>query len=93
MQTWEFELFGGRKEKFYLASEIREYFGRPIYQEDVRQAMRTVKAETSMREQVFKADAMKCRRKVAEMEQVLHVLSRFSDRFPELQREFFIEIP
>lgn len=88
MDVYEFEMHGGKKVPFYLVEDVRHYFGKGIYNEDVRRAMSTIKAEIRMRQQVFARDRVKRDRKVAEMEQVLRVLSRFSDKFPELQKEF-----
>jgi len=79
----------GHNDTYYSVYDIDKYFRRAIYQEDVRQTISYVKAEIRMREIIFKNNEMKRRKKVAEMEHVLKILSRCSDKFPEIQKELF----
>jgi len=90
MKKYTFDI-DGHEDEYYRAFDVKRLFAGPIYSEDVKLAIRYVKAEIEMRRIVFKNDTVKCRQKVAEMEHVLKVLSRFSDRFPELQKEMFQE--
>jgi len=79
----------GHEDEYYRAFDVKRLFAGPIYSEDVKLAMRVVKDEREMRMLVFKNDAVKRRRKVGAMDQVLKVLGRCSDRFPEMQKEIF----
>jgi len=88
MKKYTFEI-DGHEDEYYCAFDVKRLFAGPIYSEDVKLAIKYVKAEIEMRRIVFKNDTVKCRQKVAEMEHVLKVLSRFSDRFPEMQKEMF----
>ena len=79
----------GHEDEYFRVFDVQKMFHEPVYREDVRAAIAAVKKEIHMREQVFKNDSIRRRQKVAEMEHVLRILSRCSDRFPEVQREMF----
>jgi len=79
----------GHEDDYFRVFDVKRLFAGLIYREDVRRAVEYVKAEIAMRRIVFRNDTVKCRQKVAEMEHVLKVLSRYSDRFPEMQKEIF----
>jgi len=79
----------GHEDDYYRMFDVKQAFVGPIYREDVRRAIKYVKAEIAMRRIVFRNDTVKCRRKVGAMDQVLKVLGRCSDRFPEMRKEMF----
>ena len=88
MKTYEFEI-DGHTDIYFRVFDVKEFFLKPIYKEDVKNAIEAIKAEIVMRKQVFKGDKIKCDRKVKEMELPLRVLTRCSGQFPELQKEMF----
>jgi len=75
--------------KFYTVQDVKEFFQRPIYRSDVLQAIEHVKTEMKWRSHVFKDDKAKRDRKMQEMELVLRVLTRCTDKYPELQQKMF----
>jgi len=88
MKIYTFEI-DGHEDEYYRVLDVKEHFLKPIYRSDVLQAIKYVKQEMKMRTQVFKDDTIKRDRKMKEMELVLQILTRCSDKFPELQRKMF----
>jgi hypothetical protein len=87
-KSYEFEI-DGHIDKYLREEDVRQFFLKPIYREDVLQAMQYIKGEIRMRQIVYKNNRAKRDQKVKEMELPLRILYRCSDRFPELQKEMF----
>jgi hypothetical protein len=90
LKLYTFEI-DGHEDNYYRVLDVKEHFLKPIYRSDVLQAIKYVKQEMKMRSQVFKDDTIKRDRKMKEMELVLQVLTRCSDKYPDLQKQMFEE--
>ena len=88
MKVYTFEI-DGHADDYFLKRDVQQFFLKPIYRSDVKQAIENVKKEIAMRRHVFRDDTMKRECKVKEMELVLRILTRCTDKFPELQKEMF----